>query len=411
VTDLYEAFLQRTPDTSGLNHWVSQVPLVGRSNVRLAFAVSPEFAENVSAICSSTSTGTSTSANLKYILTDAQGSTRAVMNNSGSGTSTIVARHDYLPFGEEIWAGVGLRTSSQKYGQTDKVRQQFALLERDEATGLDHAWFRKHDSFAGRWTSPDPYAGSISLDNPQSFNRYSYVENDPINLTDPTGLMPCIEVVDPATGKTECISLPPETVIIRPSRADQIIDSRGADHGLNYGLWATLNPRPLLGGLAPQKTPGCPPTGAQLANDPKVIAAMQQAWRQSNPGMRHGVRREQGGWIYARNGQTIIRRARAGASGAINLNNPPRVRGALLVGSFHTHPGFHAQGFPLPGPSPVDVALADARNIPELVMSEGMVITAYGPNRRGGNPSIAWDPSDPLITGYPGNSENTSGCP
>jgi RHS repeat-associated protein len=189
VTDLYEAFLQRTPDTSGLNHWVSQVPINGRSNVRLAFAVCPEFAENVTAICSGTSSGTSTIANLKYLLTDAKGTTRALMNNSGNGTSTIIARHDYLPFGEEIWAGVGLRTTTQGYGTTDKARQRFAMLERDEATGLDHTWFRKYDSFAGRWTSPDPYNGSLVLNDPQSLNRYSYTRNDPTNFVDPTGLM------------------------------------------------------------------------------------------------------------------------------------------------------------------------------------------------------------------------------
>jgi RHS repeat-associated protein len=188
VTDLYEAFLQRAPDTPGLNHWVSQVPLVGRDNVRLAFAVSPEFAENGTALCPGTSSGTSTSANLKYVLTDAQGSARALMNNSGSGTSTIISRQDYLPFGEEIWAGVGLRTTTQKYATTSKVRQKFALTERDEATGLDHTWFRKYESYAGRWTSPDPLAGSIT--NPQTINRYTYVDNDPLNAVDPTGLMP-----------------------------------------------------------------------------------------------------------------------------------------------------------------------------------------------------------------------------
>jgi RHS repeat-associated protein len=180
VTDLYEAFLQRTPDTSGLNNWVSVTPTNGRSNVRLAFAVCPEFAQNVTALCS----GTSTSANLKYALTDLQGSARTLMDNTGA----IVARHDYLPFGEEIFSGVGLRTTSQKYSITDKVRQRFAMTERDEATGLDHTWFRKYDSFAGRWTTPDPLSGSVA--DPQRFNHYSYASNDPLNLVDPLGLDP-----------------------------------------------------------------------------------------------------------------------------------------------------------------------------------------------------------------------------
>jgi RHS repeat-associated protein len=191
VTDLYEAFLQRTPDSAGLTHWVGEVSAVGRSNVRSAFAVSPEFAENVTALCPGTSTTTSTAANLKYVLTDVQGSARALMNNNGSGTSTVISRHDYLPFGEEIWAGVGLRSTTQKYATTNNVRYRFALTERDEATGLDHTWFRKYDSFAGRWTSVDPYRGSMNIRAPQSFNRYRYVRNDPLNFVDPLGLEDC----------------------------------------------------------------------------------------------------------------------------------------------------------------------------------------------------------------------------
>ena len=46
--------------------------------------------------------------------------------------------------------------------------------------------FRKYESFAGRWTSPDPLVGNLG--DPQSFNRYSYVQNDPANFVDPTGL-------------------------------------------------------------------------------------------------------------------------------------------------------------------------------------------------------------------------------
>jgi RHS repeat-associated protein len=128
------------------------------------------------------------SGGLSYVLTDVQGSTRALMNSSGSGTSTITSRRDYLPFGEEIGAGVGLRTTTQKYSQSDNVRRRFAMTERDDVIGLDHTWFRKYDAKAGRWTSTDPKGQSMSLSDPQSFNRYSYVGNDPINFADPFGL-------------------------------------------------------------------------------------------------------------------------------------------------------------------------------------------------------------------------------
>ena len=187
VTDLYTAYLQRSPDSGGLQNWLNALSGVATfSQVRAGFAYSMEFQGNVVRLCSGTSSSTSTSANLKYVLTDLQGSGRVLMDNSGSGSSTIVARHDYLPFGEEIWAGVGLRTTSQKYSTTDKVRQRFALTERDEVTGLDHTAFRKYDSFAGRWTTPDPLRGGLT--DPQSFNRYSYTKNDPVNSVDPNGL-------------------------------------------------------------------------------------------------------------------------------------------------------------------------------------------------------------------------------
>ena len=54
--------------------------------------------------------------------------------------------------------------------------------------GLDHTWFRKLENRGGRWTSPDPYNGSASIGNGQSWNRYSYVDNQPTNYVDPSGL-------------------------------------------------------------------------------------------------------------------------------------------------------------------------------------------------------------------------------
>ena len=62
----------------------------------------------------------------------------------------------------------------------------------DEIRALDHRWFRKYSSQLGRWTTADP-AGlmAVSLDAPQSLNRYSYVNNMPLSYFDPTGLGSC----------------------------------------------------------------------------------------------------------------------------------------------------------------------------------------------------------------------------
>jgi RHS repeat-associated protein len=105
-----------------------------------------------------------------------------------SGAS-VVARHDFLPFGEELAAGTGLRTTGQGFGVEDEIRQRYGLTERDDSTGLDHTWWRKYENRAGRWTSADPYRGSMTTANPQSFNGYAHVQNDPVNFVDPTGLV------------------------------------------------------------------------------------------------------------------------------------------------------------------------------------------------------------------------------
>jgi hypothetical protein len=47
----------------------------------------------------------------------------------------------------------------------------------------------RNDERSGRWTTTDPYGGSMTIADPQSFNRYSYVNNDPVNQVDPSGLM------------------------------------------------------------------------------------------------------------------------------------------------------------------------------------------------------------------------------
>ncbi|HEX2270746.1 MAG TPA: hypothetical protein VHH35_14465, partial [Pyrinomonadaceae bacterium] len=44
-------------------------------------------------------------------------------------------RHDYLPFGEELFAPAGGRSAAMGYSGGDAVRQQFTQKERDVETG------------------------------------------------------------------------------------------------------------------------------------------------------------------------------------------------------------------------------------------------------------------------------------
>jgi RHS repeat-associated protein len=63
----------------------------------------------------------------------------------------------------------------------------FTTYERD-ANESDDAMNRHYNRWWSRFDQPDPYDGSYNATDPQSFNRYSYVQNDPVNFGDPTGL-------------------------------------------------------------------------------------------------------------------------------------------------------------------------------------------------------------------------------
>jgi len=70
--------------------------------------------------------------------------------------------------------------------------RKFTGKERDSESGLDNFGARYNSSQFGRFTSPDwsaaptgvPYA---DFGNPQSLNLYSYVQNNPLKGTDPSG--------------------------------------------------------------------------------------------------------------------------------------------------------------------------------------------------------------------------------
>ena len=51
--------------------------------------------------------------------------------------------------------------------QHDSVRQKFTAYEHDAETGLEFAHARYYSSSCGRFTSPDPFSGSMSVTDPQ----------------------------------------------------------------------------------------------------------------------------------------------------------------------------------------------------------------------------------------------------
>jgi RHS repeat-associated protein len=106
----------------------------------------------------------------RYYLSDRL-SVRMTLDTSGN----VLGRQAHLPFGEDF----GESGTQEKH--------HFTTFERDLETALDYAINRYDNVSLGRFQSADPYRASGYIVDPQSWNRYSYVRNDPIGLVDPTG--------------------------------------------------------------------------------------------------------------------------------------------------------------------------------------------------------------------------------
>jgi RHS repeat-associated protein len=169
------------------------VPVNGRANVLNAFAVCAPFRDLAGTLYRETF----------WLVSDRLGTPRMVLDKSGSLAG--VKRHDYLPFGEELYAGTGARTTGWGY-TGDSTRQKFTGYEADGETGLNFAQARYQSPGQGRFTSVDPLGASASVNDPQSFNRYSYVNNNPVNFVDPTGMaladIGVVQTTDPSLADT-----------------------------------------------------------------------------------------------------------------------------------------------------------------------------------------------------------------
>ncbi len=95
-------------------------------------------------------------------------------DTSGNPTST---RIELDPFGGDTSASANGNSQPYKY----------TSYERD-GNGSDYAMARSRNTWFSRFYQPDPYDGSYNMADPQSFNRYAYTQNDPVNFTDPSGL-------------------------------------------------------------------------------------------------------------------------------------------------------------------------------------------------------------------------------
>lgn len=118
-----------------------------------------------------------TSDTTKMIHADRLNSVRAVTVDGDS-----IQQLRYSAFGEAIKISGGL-----------PVEHGLGMHRHDAQTGLVYMRARYYDPVIGRFLSPDSMIPDPM--NPQSLNRYSYVLNNPIGYTDPTGHVPVAAAV------------------------------------------------------------------------------------------------------------------------------------------------------------------------------------------------------------------------
>jgi RHS repeat-associated protein len=135
------------------------------------------------AIVSRKSSGTNA---VNYILEDNQGSGSTLTNGSG----TLLVRESFNAYGTQRdgsdWDGApssGDLTTIE--GISRRGYTGHSMLGR---MGLIHMNGRVEDSITGRFLSPDPNIPDPGFT--QSYNRYAYVNNNPMTFIDPNGFTP-----------------------------------------------------------------------------------------------------------------------------------------------------------------------------------------------------------------------------
>ncbi len=106
-------------------------------------------------------------------------SSSSVLTNGSDGSKT--EQVTYYPFGQT-------RTDTDGAGNpiSPGFRYKYTDQEFDDTTGLYYYQARYYDPVLGRFIQPDPLVPDLY--DPQSLNPYSYVLNNPLRYTDPTGL-------------------------------------------------------------------------------------------------------------------------------------------------------------------------------------------------------------------------------
>jgi RHS repeat-associated protein len=131
---------------------------------------------------------------LQYLHYDHLGSIDVITDDSG----TVVQKFSYDAWGQRRDAGTFMTGSFSTVDraisfQMGNFKRGFTGHEHIDDAGLIHMNGRVYDARLARFMSADPLV--TAGDNLQAYNRYSYVWNNPLNATDPSGYEPVSGII------------------------------------------------------------------------------------------------------------------------------------------------------------------------------------------------------------------------
>jgi RHS repeat-associated protein len=147
--------------------------------------------------------------NVHSLLLDQQGSISTIVADA---TGTAAATESFTAFGNPREAATwsGAPTTAELSAMNGVTREGYTFQTVLGSMGLNHMNGRIQDSTVGRFISADPFG--VVPTNTQSFNRYSYVFNNPVSFVDPSGFVVsvCIEYEnDDGDKESDCIASDP----------------------------------------------------------------------------------------------------------------------------------------------------------------------------------------------------------
>jgi RHS repeat-associated protein len=121
---------------------------------------------------------------MNYMIEDHEGGVSVIASNAGASD----IGESFTAFGQRrnpnSWSGAPATADLNTIAGLSRQGYTFQTWL-GQSMGLNHMNGRVEDAILGRFLSPDPHIPDPT--SAQSYNRYSYVNNNPLSYTDPTG--------------------------------------------------------------------------------------------------------------------------------------------------------------------------------------------------------------------------------